>query len=210
MTLLINCSDRNKARILFFVYSLMLLYFDNEFSFMIFNLFLAFVALELSYVLPLFTIKSKSEIPISILVYTVFVLLSPNIFYVVTDLIHLKSFSFNFWETLERSEWWHFFILTTGVMIAVFYYHLMIQQIRSVTKQSKWGPLLLLIFIVLGSIGIYIGRFLRFHSVHVFTEPFSIVKQFLSSLTTDSILFITWISLLQLLVVWIFPKERKE
>ncbi|MBH5318866.1 DUF1361 domain-containing protein [Paenibacillus sp. GSMTC-2017] len=203
-------SGRNKSRILFILYCSVLIYFDNSFSFMIFNLFLAFVALELSYLLPLFLFKSKFQAPVSIIVYTAFILMSPNIFYVVTDLIHLRIFPFKFWAEVEPKEWWHFYILTSGVIIAIFFYHLMIEQVRNIVNRSKWGTLLLFVFVVLGSIGIYIGRFLRFHSVHVFTEPFSIVKQFIDSLTGEAIMFILWITLLQLLVIWLFPKARSK
>lgn len=62
------------------------------YSFMILNMFLAFAALELSFLLPLFKAKSKRELPVSIAFYIVFVLLSPNVFYVITDLIHLNMF----------------------------------------------------------------------------------------------------------------------
>ncbi|WP_090913533.1 MULTISPECIES: DUF1361 domain-containing protein [unclassified Bacillus (in: firmicutes)] len=36
--------------------------------------------------------------------------------------------------------------------------------------------------IILSSIEIFIGRFLRFHSIYLFTEPFSVVIQLLSSI----------------------------
>ncbi|MCR2802391.1 DUF1361 domain-containing protein [Paenibacillus sp. SCIV0701] len=107
-----------------------------------------------------------------------------------------------------------FYDLVTGVLLSIFYYTLMVKQLRRLWLRSRWrrfaGPLMLA-FIVLGSIGIYIGRFLRFHSVHFFTEPLQLLERFVSSLNRDSLLFIGWMTLLQLLLVWVFaPRPADE
>lgn len=202
--------DRNKARLLFFAYAVLLLVSEHHFSFMLFNLFLAYATLEISYLLPLFRTGRTSELPASLLVYALFLFMSPNVFYIVTDLIHLNAFPFRYVSGLQVKEWWHFTILVTGVLLSIFYYTLMINQLRRLWTRSKWsrfqGPLLLA-FIVLGSIGIYIGRFLRFHSVHLFTEPVELLERFVSSLTRESLLFICWMTLLQLLIVWLYAPK---
>jgi len=202
--------DRFKARLSFFLYISMLIIFDNSFSFMIFNLFLAFAALELSFLLPLFKAQKKSELPISAVFFIVFLLLSPNVFYVVTDLIHLNFFKFDYMNGLNVNEWWHFFILISGVSMAIFYYILMLKQVRSLLISLKWNQMLLAVFMLLGSLGIYIGRFLRFHSIHLFTEPLSVFKQVLYSINGDSWLFMLWISLLQFIIYWFFVGERRS
>lgn len=203
-------SDRFKARISFFVYISMLIMFDNAYSFMIFNLFLAFAALELSFLLPLFKMHKKSEFPVSSVFFLVFILLSPNVFYVVTDLIHLKMFDFNYKQGLILKEWWNFFVLVSGVLFAVFYYKLMLQQIQSLFTNTKWNKLIVVVFILLGSLGIYIGRFLRFHSIHFFTEPFSMLKQILDSLDGKAWLFMLGISILQFIVYWLFSDSKRS
>ncbi|MDQ6420379.1 DUF1361 domain-containing protein [Paenibacillus sp. LHD-117] len=204
-----NIGDRNKARLLFFAYALILFVSEHHFSFMLFNLFLAYASLEISYLLPLFRVRKRSELPASLLVYVLFLLMSPNVFYIVTDLIHLNAFPFRYTEGLRVKEWWHFTILVSGVFIAVFYYATMIKQVLDLLKLSRWSRWsrhILFAFIVLNSVGIYIGRFLRFHSVHLFTEPFKLMQQFIDSITRDALLFIGWITLLQLLVVWMFAR----
>lgn len=202
--------DRNKARLLFFSYALLLLASEHRFSFMSFNLFLAYIALEISYLLPLFKAKKRSELPACLLVYVLFLLMSPNVFYMVTDLIHLNAFPFRYMSGLQMREWWHFTILVSGVFIAIFFYSIMIKQVQSLWRGSGWNGPILLAFIMLGSIGIYIGRFLRFHSVHLFTEPFELFDRFLASLSRESFMFIGWITLLQLLIVWMFALRVKE
>ncbi|MCM3337589.1 DUF1361 domain-containing protein [Paenibacillus sp. MER TA 81-3] len=202
--------ERAKARLCFFAYILMLIIFDTAYSFMILNMFLAFAALELAFLLPLFKAKSKREIPVSAAFYIVFILLSPNVLYVITDLIHLKIFEFNFKKGLIVEEWWNFFVLISGVVLAIYYYILMLKQIHSLILHIKWSKTILLAFIILCSIGVYIGRFLRFHSIHLFAEPFSLVSQVLSSINGDSLLFIGWMSMLQFIMWWLFSDSRRN
>ncbi|MFF2888970.1 DUF1361 domain-containing protein [Paenibacillus sp. NPDC057967] len=210
MTTKWNLNDRNKARILFFSFLAVLLATDHAYSFLLFNSFLAYAALEISYLLPLFRPKSKGEWPTSLLVYLLFLLMSPNIFYMVTDLIHLNLFPFRYMAGLVVREWWNFFLLVTGVLLAIFYYVTMIKGIRSLLAGNRWSGVILLLFIILQAVGIFIGRFLRFHSVHLFTEPLSLLREFLNAITRDALMFIGWITILQLIIIWMFSSSPKE
>ncbi|MGE7635371.1 DUF1361 domain-containing protein [Bacillus paramycoides] len=203
-------NERSKARLSFFIYISLLIICDVKYSFMILNMFLAFAALELSFLLPLFKIQEKREIPISLAFYGIFILLSPNVFYVVTDLIHLNIFEFDYMKGLLLKEWWNFSVLTGGVLLSIFYYTLMLKQIESLLGNFKYKQGVLLMLILLSSFGIYIGRFLRFHSVHLFTEPFSLFIQVWETLNIEALLFIGWISILQLIIYWLFVSVRKD
>ena len=44
----------------------------------------------------------------------------PNTFYMVTDLIHLNQFQFNFYAGLNLGEWKYFTYLLLGVFLAVY------------------------------------------------------------------------------------------
>ncbi|MBK5450371.1 DUF1361 domain-containing protein [Bacillus sp. TH22] len=202
-------NERSKVRISFFIYLSILIIFDIKYSFMILNMFLAFAALELSFLLPLFKVKQKSEIPVSSLFYIIFILLSPNVFYVVTDLIHLNIYEFDYKKGLVLEEWKNFFVLTSGVIIAIYYYILMLKQVNNLL-QTKWRKGMLFVFILLSSIGIFIGRFLRFHSIHLFTEPLSLVRQFIYAMNGSSVLFIIWLTLLQCTVWWLFVDVKRR
>ncbi|GIN86203.1 DUF1361 domain-containing protein [Heyndrickxia sporothermodurans] len=203
-------NERSKARISFFLYLALLLIFDHQYSFMILNIFLAFAALELSFLLPLFKVRSKRDIPGSALFYLVFILLSPNVFYVVTDAIHLNIYEFDYESGLVMEEWWNFFVLVCGILLAVFYYTLMMKQIVSLFASEKWQRIIVIVFILLSSIGIYIGRFLRFHSIHLFTEPLSLYHQIIRAMNGDFFLFILLISLLQFLICWTLTDFRRR
>ena len=47
----------------------------------------------------------------------IFLLMVPNTFYMVTDLIHLNQFTFNFYLTLNLMEWIFFTYLLLGVFL---------------------------------------------------------------------------------------------
>ncbi len=206
---MLKISEHNKARILFSGYILVLWSFDNRLSFMMFNSFLAYIALELAFLLPYFSSKKKMTLPVGIIVYAAFILMSPNVFYIVTDMIHFNQFKFHFMEGIARKEWWNFTLLAAGVFISLYFYILMIRQLRLVfTKQSLYCTAILL-FVLLESVGIYMGRFLRFHSIHIFTDPQKIIRIFADSITKDAILFIGWMTILQLLVIWMFRAGGK-
>ena len=49
------------------------------------------------------------------------------------------------------------------------------------------------------------GTLLRFHTVHLITEPFTIIRQVIASLNTQSITFILLMVLLQTVII-IFVK----
>lgn len=202
-------NTRLKARLSFFIYIFLLAASDTRFSYMILNMFLAFSALEISFLLPLFKVNSKREIFVSTFFYGVFILLAPNVFYVVTDLIHLNGFKFDYLNGLVIAEWWNFFILTVGVLLAIYYFILMLEQIENLQQKIRWKDVCIGAFIILSSIGVFIGRFLRFHSIHLFTDPISVMKLFINSLNNESLLFICGISLLQFIIYWLFRDLKR-
>lgn len=204
-------NDRTKARLFFFFYVCFLLVFETSFTFMILNMFLALLALELSFLLPLFQIKKKKDIPLSLFFYFVFVFFSPNILYVLTDLIHMNLFSFHFKTELVWNEWFNFFVLVNGVLFSLFYYVLMIKQVLSVIPNKRYSHLVLFVFTFLSSVGVYIGRFLRFHSVDIFSNPFSVLRQFFESMQIESIYFVLGMLQFQWIIIWLcIYRKRSE
>lgn len=85
------------------------------------NLFLAYIPLELCLLLKLFKPKETKEWPLFIIFALIFILLVPNTFYMVTDLIHLNNFKFNFLVSLNLIEWFAFAYLLAGVFCNLLY-----------------------------------------------------------------------------------------
>ena len=135
----------------------------------------------------------------------IFVLLVPNTFYMLTDLIHLNQFTFDFYVQLNIMEWLYFTYLLLGVFFSnvlydsyiykfdAFYFKIMDKSNSNCsTYVLKWFRYLY-------------GTLLRFHTVHLITEPFTIIRQVIASLNTQSITFILLMVLLQTVII-IFVK----
>jgi uncharacterized membrane protein len=105
----------------------------------------------------------------------VWLLLLPNAPYMLTDLIHLIS---------DESIIWFDLVLILGFSInGLLFYYLSVRDMTEVIKQVG-TPIrirgILLFLPVLISIGVYIGRFQRWNSWDILTEPFGPIRDILS------------------------------
>ncbi|MDU2135690.1 MAG: DUF1361 domain-containing protein, partial [Staphylococcus warneri] len=107
------------ARIYFIILFIISLFETTIFNFMTLNLFLAYIPFELCLLLKLFKPIKKFEWPLFIVFGMIFLLLVPNTFYMITDLIHLNQFQFNFLVGLNIKEWIFFTYLMLGVFLAM-------------------------------------------------------------------------------------------
>lgn len=117
--------------------------------------------------------------------FTVFVAFLPNAPYVLTDIIHLI-------EDIRRgySVW----IITLALipqyllfmLIGFEAYVLSLIYLGEYLKRQGWGKYILgseLILHALSAIGIYLGRFERFNSWHIVTQPDELVMSMVNDLT---------------------------
>lgn len=159
------------------------------------NLFLAYIPFELSLLLRLFKPNKKYEWPLFVIYSFIFVLLLPNTFYMVTDLIHLNQF--NFYAGLNLFEWKYFTYLLLGVFLAIYVMILIYFEILTLTSHPWLNRIIVVILMFLNGFGIYIGRFLRLHSVYFFNEPIRILNHILKSLTIDTAIFVCFMVMMQ-------------
>jgi len=138
----------------------------------------------------------------------------PNALYLITDFIHLGGISFYFRENpyepivyLENIRDWialvHiFFGALFGVMSGI----MSILLIR-VLIVSKWGKAIgwgfLVMTSLLSSIGIYIGRFLRFNSWDLL-RPIILLKEVFQRLNGFAVLFVLMFMVVHLLLFALF------
>lgn len=193
------------ARIAYIGLLLITIFTPNYFKFLILNLSLAYIPLELAYLLKLFEPRRRFEWPLFIIYSLIFILMLPNTFYMVTDLIHLNHFAFHFLSGLSLMEWLHFTLLISAVMFAIYCYLLVALEFRQLISNIWLRRGILLLMMLLNGLGIYVGRFLRFHSVHIINHPFSVLLSTLKSIDLESFIFILLMTLLQILV-FIFAK----
>lgn len=189
------------ARLLYVFLFVTTLVVPNHFKFLLLNLTLAYIPLELAYLLKLFVPKRLFEWPLFVIYLVIFILMLPNTFYMVTDLIHLNQFSFSFLSGLVLIEWIHFGLLVTGVLFAVYCFTLIALELFHLPFPLWTRYIILLGMTLLNGLGIYVGRFLRFHSVHLINNPFSVVISTLKSIDAPAIIFIGLIALMQCILV---------
>ncbi len=140
----------------------------------------------------------------------------PNSFYLITDFIHLGGEEFYYRENLYSDLIYtnnfmgyltliHIFI---GAFIAVIMASYSLKTIHTyfIAKFDHNIAILLIgIILLLSSIGIYIGRFLRFNTWNLF-KPITLLKDFAQSLSFFSFQFILIFFLVQtVLYIFIYP-----
>ena len=143
-------------------------YSDTKtFLFLNWNLFLAFIPWVLTSIAIIKPSIQKRKIVIFLLL-GVWLLFFPNAPYILTDLFHLRqNFSMPIWFDLVLilSFAW------TGLLFG-FLSLWDIERILSKSVKPKIVRCISVILLFLGSFGIYLGRYLRWNSWDIITEPF--------------------------------------
>lgn len=197
--------SQNLGRCMFLLYMIATVLLPVEYKFMVFNLFLAFIPYELSHLFLLFKPYKKRDWPIFIGLIFIFTLMLPNIFYTITDLIHLNIYAFDFLSGLSLNEWLNFTYLVIGVMIGLYFYISVLFQLEHLTSRLYLKMLTITSAMLISSFGIFIGRFLRFHSVHLFSRPLDVAVQTFQSLNMTAIVWMLLLTILQF-VLWLLVK----
>ncbi|MBI5857757.1 MAG: DUF1361 domain-containing protein [Sphingobacteriales bacterium] len=136
------------------------------------NLFLAFIPYWITkYFAETSSIRrNKRRVLIVVLAWLVFI---PNSFYIITDLFHLHRFS-------TAPKWFDLLLIFSFAWNGIICGILSFRRIEMMLKKARGKNLsFVFIFIVmfLCSFGIYIGRFLRYNSWDVITNPFSLAEE---------------------------------
>ena len=157
----------------------------------------------------MFTIKAVQtekviEWPLFIIFSLIFLLMVPNTFYMVTDLIHLNQFTFNFYLTLNLMEWIFFTYLLWCLLRTLLYdlnlFGIVLLYFSPMDKYypcgcshvSEWIRNIYRTFLTLSF------RFL-------INQPFKIIENVVSSLSGKSLIFILLMVVLQA-TLFIFAK----
>lgn len=187
----------------------------NEYSgWIVWNLFLAFIPLTLSFWL--FTRHSNKrcfrlvpQSPLWWLGLIVFIAFLPNAAYLLTDIIHLIEAiraGYSIWVTTLIFIPLHLFAILIGWEAYVI---CLINQSSYLEKQGARN------FVVaseiathaLCAVGIYLGRFLRFNSWDFVTQPQVILTSTINNLTDKKPLLVVIITFVILTVLYWFTKQ---
>ena len=189
------------ARIYFIVLFTISLFETKIFNFMTLNLFLAYIPFELCLLLKLFKPMKKFEWPLFVIFGMIFLLLVPNTFYMITDLIHLNQFQFNFLIGLNLKEWIFFTYLMLGVFLAMYIMILIFMEILHFTTHIWLNRALVIILMFLNGLGIYMGRFLRIHTVYLINEPLKIFYEVIDVFNLKTFIFVLLMVIMQSAII---------
>jgi len=135
------------------------------------NLFLAFIPWFLTSFLMINSKYKKNKIVIGTLLFF-WLLFFPNAPYILTDLIHL--------EGKQSVQLWFDLILIlsfawTGLLFGIL--SLMdIEKLLNQVMSKKRVNFIIVILLFIGSFGVYLGRFLRWNSWDIISNPFGLIS----------------------------------
>lgn len=130
--------------------------------YLIWNIFLAYLPKYLSG-----KIAQTSKKSFHYLIFVLWILFLPNAPYLITDIIHLCSY------TRIRQTTDTLLLFSSGI-IGLFFYLISLGEMTQWMKknyQFSKQELLIVIFSALSGYGLYLGRFLRLNSWEVFSNP---------------------------------------
>ncbi len=155
-----------------FTFSLILsrMFYSGSLTYLFFvwNLFLAGIPLLMSK----FLIQTRKR-NFQIMFFTAWLLFFPNALYIMTDLIHLK-------ERGNVPLWFDVILIFSAAINGLTMAYISLQIIESFLSLKfniQKTNLILFGCLFLGSLGVYIGRFLRWNSWDILANPFGLTYQ---------------------------------
>ena len=172
---------------------------------MVNNVFLAYLPVEIS--LHLHRIRRAFVFWGMVFVWMIFY---PNAPYVLTDYFHLAyvdPYTLSANSRILRPDmrlWLTFTVLSVSAVISAMLgtwsldHMAGLLQRRLRRPEALWRFSIVLVFVTFSSAGIYLGRFARIHSVHLFTRPHHALDEVFSSIGENMFEFVVLVSFVQL------------
>ena len=200
-----------RIRLFFWVLIILLkLFAQARYDFMAFNTFLGYVPIELSFHLKRFNDRRALAFWLLLIIWLIFY---PNAPYVMTDLFHLSWLhphtSINGILRSDPVIWLNFAMMMVCALACLLVGTVTLDQTaRQLTRlttphQPRLRYLWIVIFMTMASIGIYIGRFLRLHSIYLLFTPTWFFRQLWSIWSGRTAAFVAIMTILQLIVYWL-------
>ena len=146
----------------------------NSFAYLFlpWNLFLAFVPYWITWWMTrnVSIIENKVKLIIALAAWLLFI---PNSFYIITDLFHLTRIQ-------SAPQWFDLLLIFSFAWNGILCGIISLRRVEIITTLLRGkGFSVLLVFAVmwLNSFGIYIGRFLRYNSWDIISDPFSLAGE---------------------------------
>jgi uncharacterized membrane protein len=179
----------------------MLLSGSNDYAFLVWNIFLAWIPLGIAYTVSVFAQRRRFlllAVPFAALLWLIFF---PNAPYILTDLQHLGMIrpDVPLWFDMLLLIWFAWTGLLLG-LVSLFLMHSIV--IRELGRVTGWA--FVLAVGMLTSLGIYVGRFLRWNSWDLFFQPLERFTEFMYYATHPSMRSIIFISTFALFFLFVY------
>lgn len=144
------------------------------FLFLIWNLFLAYVPYVITGYLTRRSVRGVGKWPIALLFIT-WLLFIPNSFYIITDLFHLGDH----YNDRQAPQWFDLVMILSfvwnGLLLGVLSVHQM-EKIMQPFLPARHEFFFLYPVMWLNALGVYTGRYLRYNSWDVITDPLQLLR----------------------------------
>lgn len=176
------------------------------YTFLGWNMFLAWLPVIFSFLMEAFVKQSKSnrfKPVMTMFIGLLWLLFYPNAAYLITDLIHPVAQYVKPADVLLKEDilfWVHllsfFLAAVIGILLSYFSLYTVHCLVRN-TYGKVTGWMFAVGVLLLSSFGIYMGRFVRWNSWDLFSQPFTLIRETVEMLTSPAQLnHIVWFSFL--------------
>lgn len=140
---------------------------NTWYLFLCWNLFLAWLPLLFGFLIYLRFQKTRRISHLIVIASFFWLVFFPNTSYVLTDLIHLKQkYLVPIWFDLIMILSFSLTSLYLGLISLLW-----MQEVVTIVKGKIWGWIFSVAVLTLSSFGVYLGRFNRWNSWNIFTNP---------------------------------------
>ena len=186
----------------FGVISLGIYYYHLEGPDLIWNMFLALVALDFS-LIPYF-INNKAVKVVAAILWLFFY---PNTFYMLTDIVHMNFTSSVLWD---KSSLILYMLYVSSILFGVL---CGIESVKNIVVTFKVKNYYIRMFFIavlsfVSSFAIHIGRYARLNSWDIFTRPTVVIKEILDVISWNALHFVLGFTFLQLLCLIFLDREN--
>ncbi|MCR5492898.1 MAG: DUF1361 domain-containing protein [Streptococcus sp.] len=186
----------------FGVISLGIYYYHLEGPDLIWNMFLALVALDFS-LIPYF-IKNKAVKVVAAILWLFFY---PNTFYMLTDIVHMNFTSSVLWD---KSSLILYMLYVSSILFGVL---CGIESVKNIVVTFKVKNYYIRMFFIavlsfVSSFAIHIGRYARLNSWDIFTRPTVVIKEILDVISWNALHFVLGFTFLQILCLIFLDREN--
>ncbi|MEO6306220.1 MAG: DUF1361 domain-containing protein [Bacteroidia bacterium] len=144
-----------------------------HYVFLTWNLFLAFIPYYL-----IKKYKAEQHRLLQLVLIGTTILFLPNAPYILTDLFHLR-------ERMAAPMWFDLILILSFAFLGMVFFILSVNHLLAISNAMFRSRLItsgIKFFIMLSSAyGIYLGRYLRFNSWDILTNPFDLARQMMTS-----------------------------